>query len=113
MPITDTSFTLTTGQSGVAEYATPEISGFLEAIFLKTDGTIAVYITIKNTGIVVWKAMNVQGEHYLPLRVGCIDRENGLLNFAATRWALNDSLIISVQGGFNQTVSCTIRVEAD
>jgi len=107
--IKDISFSMNTMGSGKASYITPKINGELEGVFVLTEKQIAVNIFLGNTDILVFAINSIQGQNYIPVRLGVVDCEGVGFRDAHTKWMLNDSLRVEIKGPFNSEVSFKMR----
>jgi len=107
--IKDISFSMNTVSSGKATYVTPKINGELEGILILSDKQIAVNIFLGDTDILVFAINSIQGQNYIPVRLGVVDCEGVNFRDAPTKWILNDSLRVEIKGQLNAEVSFKLR----
>ena len=107
--IKDISFSMNTVSSGKATYVTPKINGELEGILILTDKQVEINIFLGDTGIPVFTIQSIQGQNYIPVRLGAVDCKGVNFRDSNVKWALNDTLRVEVKGQFNSEVSFKMR----
>jgi hypothetical protein len=108
--IKDISFSINTGQSGIAEFITPIINGKLLAIIVDTDKNVGCSISLDGMeDVVLWKDVDFFGRKYLLLRGQPVHSDGLILRNEHVMWYLNDRLRMKVKGPFNATISFIVR----
>lgn len=111
--IKEKEFQLNTGESNITQLVTPLINGLLEAVLISTD-VADITIETQEHGIRIFERIDVRAPtaSYFPLAV---QKDTGMhtqeqkFTYQATKWALNDKLIITAQAKKNTQVSIILR----
>lgn len=108
--VKDLGFGINTSQSGKAEFVTPHINGLIEGIYIDSVKQVSIKIWIAGwPDDVLYDDVSFVGQKYLPLRLNAIDSKGERFNFSPVQWALNNSLVVRVEGGFNSQVNFVVR----
>ncbi len=108
--IKEFGFSLNTGQSGQAEFISPEFNGELEAIIVSSDKQIEIMISFEPfRDIVVYENVSFSGRKYLSLRVQPVHKDTLIVKNVSEKWVLNNGLWFIVNGPINATVNFIVR----
>jgi len=95
--------------SGSASFVTELINGYLEGIFVDTKEQIQLRVTTSKTDIVIFDIQNLQGNQFIPVRLGVVSSLGESFRDGYTKWVLNDRLRFEVKGPLNSEVKFVVR----
>src|SRR3990167_11229286 len=96
--INDIDIIFNTADSGIIEYTTKEIIGFLEAFIIQTEKPIEIIIKFDEQEITLLSLRQFAGIKYIPLRIQALSYELEGFNYSQEKWALNNKLKIIIKG---------------
>lgn len=89
-------------------------NGYIESLILDSDKKCHIKICVKeNEKIVLFEDYEYYGASYLPLRVTPISNNAEMFNFSAQKYAINNSLVIYIEGQEGTTINLTLRMQTD
>ena len=107
--VKDLVFGVNTMTSGKVTFITEPINGILEGIFVDSQEPIQLRVTIGDSDIEVFNIQSIQGEQFVPIRLGVVDSLGVAFGNIADKWALNDVLRFEVKGPMNSQVKLIVR----
>lgn len=109
-PIVDMEFSISTAQSGKAEFISTTINGILKAFIIDADAAVQIQISLESMdNVILFEDINFFGIQYLPITTEKILKRNEKFVNSSTEWVLNDKLRVVVKGPLNTTVKFKIR----
>ncbi len=107
--IRDVSFGVNTMSSGFASFDTKKIRGYLEGIFISSPNAIQLTVKLEKFDITLFHMTSIQGDAFIPIRLGAEDSFGANFRDSYTKWALNDKLRFEVKGPVNSEVKFLVR----
>ncbi len=107
--VKDLVFNVNTMSSGAMSFVTEHINGILEGVFIDSQDAVQLNISIADTNITIFQIMNIQGNQFIPLRLGVVDGTGMDFRGIADKWALNNSLRFDIRGPLNSEVQFIVR----
>lgn len=117
--IKEAVFSLNTAQAGRAEFISPVINGFLEAVIIDTENPVSVRIMFDELetrneltdfeGTVLFDDINFSGRKFLSLRDHPVGSDALLSVNESVKWALNNPIRFVVEGAMKTTVKFVVR----
>lgn len=111
--INDIDIIFNTADSGIIEYTTKEIIGFLEAFIIQTEKPIEIIIKFDEQEITLLSLRQFAGIKYIPLRIQALSYELEGFNYSQEKWALNNKLKIIIKGEKQTKIFLSIRFTND
>ena len=107
--IKDIHFSVNTMTSGRASYVTPHINGVFEGVLISTNNSVEIHISLDDNALKVFDIQNFQGQQFIPVRIGTVDRIGEAFRDSASKWPLNNKLRFDVKGGYNAEINFMVR----
>ena len=99
-------------QSTNLEYTTGKLNGILHGIYLNSDKPVTIRIFHKNwPDVVVFEALNYQGERYLPIATEVFNSKHKVFNYNSKEFLfIEDEITIQIQGPIDSKILLSLRL---
>lgn len=95
--------------SGQVTFVTEPINGVLEGIFVSSQRNIQLRVTMGTSDIEVLNIQSIEGEHFIPIRLGVVDMLGVSFPHVADKIPLNDALKFEIKGARNTEATFKVR----